>query len=99
MTNQLLSDLDLEELKRFPVLCESWQRFEREAKAEGARTMAREYILDAIVTRFNPPAMEYRKVEKAVASVDDLERLNALFRRALVAEDFAAFARELATVE
>ena len=99
MTNQLLTDLDLEELKQFPVLWESWQRFEREAKADAARTMAREHLLEVIVARFNPPATEYRKVEKAVAGVDDLDRLNALFRRALVVDDFATLASELADGE
>ncbi|MCG8347003.1 MAG: hypothetical protein MI924_04405 [Chloroflexales bacterium] len=86
MTEQLLSTEDLEELKRFPALWRDVQRIQRET--------AREYLLDALATRFNPPAQDYRQVEKAIAAIDDLERLNMLFRRALLAADFASFARE-----
>jgi len=71
---------------------ESYQRFQQH---EARLAQARDDILEALVTRFDPPASVYRKVEKGIATIDDLERLSALVRRALLAVDFAAFAREI----
>ena len=55
----------------------------------------REDILEALATRFNPPAQNYRQVEQAITVIDELNQLSALFRQALLAADFAAFVREL----
>ena len=92
MTNVILSDEDIEELKRFPVLWESYQRFQQQ---EARLAQARDDILETLVTRFDPPASAYRKIEKGIATIEDLERLSALVRCALLAVDFAAFAREI----
>src|SRR5258706_284816 len=91
MTSAMLSDADIEELKEFPILWESFQRYFNQAKAE----QLRETLLDTLATRFNPPAQDYRKVEQTIAAMDDLDRLSVLFRRALLAAEFATFAREL----
>ena len=99
MTDQVLSDLDLEELKEYPVLWRSDQRWVHRTKAEAESDLTRKHILEALVTRFNPPAADYRPVEKVIAAIDDPERLTALFRRALRVDDFATFAAELANAE
>lgn len=91
MTDKLLSDADIEELKDFPILWESFQRYLNKAKAE----QLRDTLLDTLATRFNPPAQDYRRAEQAIAPLDDLDHLNVLFHRALLAADFAEFARQL----
>ena len=95
MTNHLLSDLDLEELREYPVLWGSYQRWERRTKAAATRDATREHILEALVTRFNPPPADYRTVEQALAALDDAEGLNTLFRHVLLVRIFATVATDL----
>jgi hypothetical protein len=90
MTEQRLTDEDLEELKRFPALWRDYQRIQQEAQT----MQARKYILETLVTRFDPPVSDYRRVEEVISTVTDTDRLNALFRHALLATDLAEFARE-----
>lgn len=95
MTQQLLSDEDIEDLKRFPFLWQNYQRQQQEARSEGERQQLRADILEALVVRFDPPVSEFRKVEQALAEIDDATRLGDLFRRALRAADFDTFTAEL----
>jgi hypothetical protein len=99
MIQDMLPDLDLNELREFPNL---WKRYVKmreetliegkaEGKAEGERTRAREDILEVIVTRFNPPAADYRRIEIVLEAIDDTARLAGLFTRSLTAADFAEF--------
>lgn len=87
MTQRLLSQEDLEELRRFPMLWRTYQ--------EGGRQQARADILEVLAARFDPPISEYYKVEQALALIDDTARLSDLLRRALRVADLAAFLHEL----
>lgn len=89
MTQRLLSQEDLEELKRFPMLWRSYQ--------EGERKQARADILEVLAARFDPLVSEYHKVEQELAAIDDTARLSDLFRRALRVADLTAFLHELNT--
>jgi hypothetical protein len=81
------------------VTLKSYQKFAQkmreegkaEGKAEGMRTRTCEDILEVIATRFNPPAADYRRIEKALTTLDDTERLSALFTHSLQAADLAEF--------
>ncbi len=77
-------------MKRFPALWRDYQRIQQEAQT----VQARKYILETLVTRFDPPVSDYRRVEQVISTVTDTDRLNALFRHALLAADLAEFARE-----
>ncbi|MFP4436195.1 MAG: Rpn family recombination-promoting nuclease/putative transposase [Chloroflexaceae bacterium] len=99
MTKQLLSDLELEDLKEHPFLWEQYQRYQEriktEGRAEGERQKARDNILEVIAVRFNPTAMDYRRVEQMLAMLSDLERLNTLFSLALRSNTFAEYEQAL----
>lgn len=73
------------------LVAEKTAAIRAEAHAEGEREQAREYILDTLVTRLNPSVQDYRRVERALAAIEDLQRLDAIFRHALLATDFASF--------
>ena len=94
MAQQVITDEDREQLRRFPAL---WREYQT-ALAEGARQQRRAYILEIVVARFDPPATDYRRVEQALATIDDDARLDALFQAALRAGAFADFARDLIPV-
>lgn len=88
MTQQLLTEEDIEELKQFPLLWRSYQ----DALAQGERQRARADILKILATRFNPPVQEYERVKEALAKIDDLARLDDLFQQALRMADATTFA-------
>jgi hypothetical protein len=94
-----LSAEDVEELKQFPALWHAHQRYEQAARTEGLREQARADILEALVVRFAPPTSEYLKVEQALAAVNDLEELRAVFRSVLRAADVAGVLAALPAVE
>lgn len=99
MTQQILTQEDIEDLKRFPFLWEAYQQQREEVLAEG-RTQgeyrrARTDIIEALITRFDHSVSEYRKVEQALATVGDLNQSNELFRQALRVPTFSAFAQVL----
>lgn len=107
MTRELITDLDLEELREFPFLWEQYQRYHQQARDEGkaegiaegkaegiaetARAKTLEHILEGVVLRFNPSAASYREIEKALHSITDLDRLSTIFRYVFQATDYAAF--------
>ena len=91
MTEQLLTNEDIEELKRFPALWRDYQRQQQEARLE----QTRDDILEALVTRFDPSASDYLSTQRALTDIDNADRLRVLFRQALLAADFATFVREL----
>jgi hypothetical protein len=107
MIQNMLPDLDLNELREFPNLWKRYVKMHDEAlaegraqgKAEGAaegaaegeRKKARDDILEVIATRFNPPIADYQRIETALRSIADTERLNVLFTRSLRATDVAEF--------
>jgi predicted transposase YdaD len=95
MTNQMLTEEELEELKEFPFLWERYQRGREEGIQEGQARQARAYLLETLVTRFNPPAADYLAVEGQLTAISDLEQLRTLFRQALGASDFATFVQAL----
>lgn len=87
MAQRLISSEDIEELKRFPWL---WREY-----LETLRQQRRAYILEALVARFDPPTSESRRIEQALAAIDDDARLDALFHRAVLAPTFADVAQEI----
>jgi hypothetical protein len=91
MTQLLLTDEDLEDMKQFPLLWQSYQRH----LVDGQRRQVRADILEVLVARFDPPVSEYQKVEQALGTIEDNARLNDLFRRALRADGLASFVREM----
>ena len=99
MIQNMLPDLDLNELREFPNLWKSHLKLQEQAaaegkaegKAEGERNKAKDVILEVIATRFNPPVADYQRIETALRSVADIERLNVLFTRSLKVVDVAEF--------
>lgn len=111
MTKELLTDLELEELKEFPYLWEQYQRYQEKVKSEGRaegraegltigkiegeRQKTRDNILEVIAVRFNPTAMEYRRVEQVLTTIEDIKSLSDLFSLALRASEYTEFEQEL----
>ncbi|MEW5988397.1 MAG: hypothetical protein AB1791_17340 [Chloroflexota bacterium] len=91
MTQELIDDLDIEEIKQFPFLWQSYQRYVQRTKAE----VVRDKTLEAIAIRLSPSASDYRRVEKVIVAISDLARLDSLFNLSLRAADFAEFERGL----
>lgn len=91
MTQRLISDLDLEDLKRHPALWQTFQRWQRET--------LRDNVLEVLVARFNPLASDYRKVERKIAAIEGIEHLRDLLRHAAQVADFEAFAALLESTE
>lgn len=87
MAQRLISSEDIEELKRFPYL---WREY-----LATIRQQRRVDILEALVARFDPPTSESRRIEQALAAIDDDARLDVLFRRAVLAPTFADFVQEI----
>jgi hypothetical protein len=88
MTQQVLTNDDIEEMKRFPDI---WQQYQ-EALAEGARRQLHARILDLLVARFNPLATDYRHWEEVVMATTDVARLEAIFQQVLHARELADIA-------
>lgn len=95
MTQQLLTQEDIEELKRFPFLWQTYQQQQEEARIEGGRLQARSDILETLVVRFDPPTSAYLMVEQALAGIEDAAQLAEIFRQALRAPDFTTFVASL----
>jgi hypothetical protein len=91
MTQLLLTDEDLEDMKQFPLLWQSYQRH----LVDGQRRQLRVDILEVLVARIDPLMSEYQPVEHALAAIEDTVRLNDLFRWALRADDLASFTRKV----
>jgi len=62
---------------------------EGEARGEG-RGLA-EAVLDVLISRLNPPALTYRRLERRLTAISDLDRLRELLQVALRATDVAEF--------
>jgi hypothetical protein len=58
--------------------------------------MGYEYILDALVARFNPPVTQYRQIERQLEAVQDVEMLRELLVTLVQVEDLAGFEQALA---
>jgi hypothetical protein len=71
---------------------EGWQGGRTEGEAKGLA----EATLEALAIRFDPTLTNYRRLEKRVLALTDLERLRGLHRAAILAQDVAEFERALA---
>jgi hypothetical protein len=58
----------------------------------------REAIRDTVTIRFNPPAAEYRQVERQLGGMAQQEQLQQALAAAIQAETMAAFATRLAEI-
>jgi hypothetical protein len=72
MTQQLLTEDDLEELKQFPLL---WRSYQETIAHE--RQRARAYILEVLAARFAPHISAYQRAEQALAAIEDDDQLSA----------------------
>lgn len=62
-----------------------------------ARTLhGREYILDTLIERFDPPATVYRTIERALTKINDYATLRSLFTLALRAATIDEFSEAVA---
>lgn len=68
----------------------------QEGRVEGEAKGLTEAILEALALRFDPTLASYRRLEKRVLALTDLERLRGLHRAAILAQDVAEFERALA---
>lgn len=96
MTQELMDELDVEEIKQFPFLWEGYQRYMQRTRTEAQIETIRDNILEAIAIRLSPSATAYRRLERITLAMNDLGRLNDLFRFSQRAADFAEFERGLA---
>ena len=55
----------------------------------------REYILDALIERFEPPVRHYRTIEQHLATINDVQTLRVLFTLVLRAATLEEFAQGL----
>jgi hypothetical protein len=90
VSEQVLTEEDLAELKQFPLL---WRSYQETIAHE--RQRARTFILEVLAARFDPHISTYQRAEQALAAIEDDEQLSALHRRALRVPDLDTFLREL----
>lgn len=65
-------------------------------REEGRMLSVRENILDALTERFNPPAAEYRTIERTLEEIKDYTTLRSLFTQVLRAATVDEFMRAAA---
>lgn len=98
MTKRIL-ELEEEELFDSPFLRGIREESMKIGREEGIQTgieighlrALREYILDTLEIRFNPPIGLYRRVERIIATINDEITLHTLFTQTLRAENFDEF--------
>lgn len=69
----------------------------KEGIDKGRLLTVREYILDALVERFNPTVLAYRDIEHALGEINDYATLRSLFRLVLRAATVDEFTEAVAT--
>lgn len=69
----------------------------KEGIEKGRLLTVREYILDALVERFNPTVLAYRDIEHALGEINDYATLRSLFRLVLRATTVDEFTEAVAT--
>jgi flagellar biosynthesis/type III secretory pathway protein FliH len=67
----------------------------KEGRAEGQAEGLRGAILDGIVYRFNPPAADYRNVEKELQTITSYPTLQRIHAALFETADFPAFRRRV----
>ncbi len=110
MVEKILDPLD-EYLMEFPYQKRIRQQAREEGREEGRKkgietgieegiekgilTGLREAILEAVALRFNPAALEYRRVNRQLEDLTKRESLQRLHAAAIQAEDMATFVSRL----
>ena len=62
---------------------------------KGARRASRERILDVLIARFDLPAAQYRRIERQLMKINDVDILRDLLLAIVKAKDIAAFEHTL----
>jgi hypothetical protein len=95
MTTQLLSNVDLEELKEYPFLWQQYQRGVTEGQLKGELQHMRDALLEVLTARFDPSARVYLRIKQRLNEVTDKQRLKELLRAAAITPDLSAFEKDL----
>ena len=91
---ETISNVILEETMHQPSIIEYWtEKTSAEAHQQGMRESTREKILEALELRLQPDTA--RTFKPILERIDDLQRLNELFRAAIQADSPEAFRQVL----
>ena len=91
---ETISNVILEETMHQPSIIEYWtEKASAEAHQQGVRESTREKILEALELRLQPDTA--RTFKPILEKIDDLQRLNELFRAAIQADSPEAFRQVL----
>jgi len=89
MLDNLIAD---DELLDTPFL----RRIRTKSREEGMLISRRDAILDVLTLRFEPQLSQFRKIERYLSSLTEMEQLERLLTEAVQSKDVSAFQATMA---